>query len=661
MFGTRQVHLDFHTSEHITHIGAAFSKEQFQQALQVGHVNHINVFAKCHHGWSYYPTEVGNVHPHLDFDLLGAQLEACHEIGVAAPIYYTIGWSVHDAETHPEWCVHDRNGAIRSTNIDPNAQPLDPRPGYSWHFMCPSGGYLDLILAQTEEICRRYPVDGFWYDITDGPNCFCDTCMAGMRAEGVDIDDFAQVCAYHLRTWSNMMSQCNQIIHRFHPDARVYYNGTTKLYPDGVRECRESQLYRFNTQQELEDLPTTWGGYDKLPLRSKFFHNLNQDLVAMSGKFHTSWGEFGGFKHPDALRFEAASMMAFGALCNFGDQLHPNGQMDMETYTAIGQAYVYVEAIEAFCINSRPYSKLGLWQTMSEPDDEGINRMLLELQMDYRVVDPDGDLSAYDTIILTGAPGLSREHADKLNAFAQKGGKLLVIGASALNAERDAFLIDIGATYLGPSNYDVDYLVVGDTLGRNLVSSPFLNYEGALRVQPHAQAEVLADIVEPYFSRTYGTYCSHLNTPPQPNTTGHPGAIRNGNIIFLPHALGRIYYQHGARLHRDFFRNALQQLYLQPTVEVDLPSSGRVSVMYQAEHDRYVVHLLYASPIQRGRCLVIEDIVPLHDITLTVRLPQAVQKIYTIPGFENLEPEIVDEAIRVTVPVLNGHQAIVFE
>jgi hypothetical protein len=47
---TRQVHLDFHTSEFIPGIGEKFDKKQFQEALKLGHVNQINIFAKCHHG-----------------------------------------------------------------------------------------------------------------------------------------------------------------------------------------------------------------------------------------------------------------------------------------------------------------------------------------------------------------------------------------------------------------------------------------------------------------------------------------------------------------------------------------------------------------------------------------------------------------------------------
>ena len=71
MLRKRQVHLDFHTSELVPG-GKNFSKKQFQDALKAGHVDSITVFSKCHHGWSYHPTEVNEIHPELDFDLLGA-------------------------------------------------------------------------------------------------------------------------------------------------------------------------------------------------------------------------------------------------------------------------------------------------------------------------------------------------------------------------------------------------------------------------------------------------------------------------------------------------------------------------------------------------------------------------------------------------------------
>jgi hypothetical protein len=36
--------------------------------VKMGHIDSMTIFAKCHHGYSYYPTGVGTVHPHLKFD-----------------------------------------------------------------------------------------------------------------------------------------------------------------------------------------------------------------------------------------------------------------------------------------------------------------------------------------------------------------------------------------------------------------------------------------------------------------------------------------------------------------------------------------------------------------------------------------------------------------
>ena len=124
----RQVHLDFHTSPLMEGIGSQFSRENFQEALKLGHLTSITVFAKCHHGMCYYPTKIGIMHPHLDFDLLGEMLDAAHEIGVKAPIYITAGWSALDAEQHPEWRARRKDGSYSVVNIDPNAALDDPHP-----------------------------------------------------------------------------------------------------------------------------------------------------------------------------------------------------------------------------------------------------------------------------------------------------------------------------------------------------------------------------------------------------------------------------------------------------------------------------------------------------------------------------------------------------
>ena len=663
---SRQIHLDFHTSEHLPDVGSRFDKRQFQAALKLARVTLINIFAKGHHAWSYYPTKIGKPHPTLTIDLLGQQIEACHEIDVKAPIYYTVGWSVTDGEEHPEWCIRNRDGGIAARGWDFDAAPDDPRPYTSWKFMCPSGGYLDLMLAQTEEICQMYKVDGFWYDICNvAPVCYCETCLQGMLSEGIHLDDSEAVFRYSVRKWKYFQAESTRIIHAGFPEATNYYNGTTTLY--NANRNLEFAMHEYNTKQDLEDLPTTWGGYDKFPLRARIFHNTGKPLVAMSGKFHTSWGEFGGFKTGDAMTYEAAAMVANGVSCNFGDQLHPLGEMDLETYRLVGEAFQYAEQIEDYGIGSRPVSNLGLWLSGEQADDEGVSRMLLEIQREFVVVEPDDDLSAYDTIILTGTQCLNETQAQKLNAFAKGGGKLLVLGESALDEMRGAFLLDVGAAYTGPGTYDVDYLVVGDChvtgseLGAGLVVSPFLNYEACLRCELDEGTEVLAAVREPYFSRTYATFCSHRNTPPRPDNAPHPGALRKGSVIFLPHRLGKLYFQEGARVHRILFANALKLLHTEPMVATDMPSVGRLSLLHQPDERRYVAHLLYAPALERGECLVIEDQVPLYDVPLELRVPEEVQRVYLVPGGGELPTERSDGVVRVTVPEVQCHQAVVFE
>ncbi|OPZ29509.1 MAG: hypothetical protein BWZ02_00998 [Lentisphaerae bacterium ADurb.BinA184] len=662
----RQVHLDFHTSEHIPDVGARFSKKQWQQALRLGCVNSINIFAKCHHGWSYYPTQVGHTHPTLRRDLLGEQIAACHEMDVRAPIYFTVGWSANDAETHPEWCVRHADGSIAGVNIDPKATPDTDRPTCSWKFLCPSGGYLELIVAQTTEICRRYAVDGFWYDICSGPVCYCQSCRAGMAAEGVDAGDAAAAAAYNVRKWRRFYTACRQVVEAHHPGAVLYFNGTTHLHI-------LDRLDLDNTQQDLEDLPTTWGGYNRFPLRARFYAREPRPYVAMSGKFHTSWGEFGGFKHPDALRYEAAAMVAYGAGCNFGDQLHPGGEMDLATYRNIGHAFRYVKRIEPYGLGGRPHANLAVWWGLKTatstgafalPDNHhGISEMLLDTQTDYEIADTGDDLTRFDAIILPGAACLDEAAAAQLNAWRKAGGKLLILGEGGLDAAtRSRFLLDVGAEYVGGPRHKIDYLIAGRKLRRGLVESPFLNIHAGIRVRL-TDGVALATVREPYFDRTYGHYCSHMNTPYRLEDAGHPGAWMKAGVVCLANPLGCLYHKEAARLHRELFLNALRLVYPRgrQTLVTDMPSGARVSLVHQPERRRYAAHLLYGPPMPRGRCQVIEDLVPLYDVPVRLRVPESIRKASLPLERKPLRLSRSADAVTVTVPRVQCHQVVLFE
>lgn len=223
---------------------------------------------------------------------------------------------------------------------------------------------------------------------------------------------------------------------------------------------------------ELESLPTGGWGYDHFPISAAFARTLGKPYVGMTGKFHTFWGEYGGYKHPNALRYECALMLAFGGGCSVGDQLDPTGAVDPSTYSIIGQAYREVARKEAWCVGVQAVADIALlspsgharpgetdWISRQHPVDAGCARLLLESHYLFDVVDRFSDFSPYRLLILPDIIRIDAELARRLEDYRAAGGKLLLSGQSGLNPEGSAFALDVGASYQGLSTFNPDYIL----------------------------------------------------------------------------------------------------------------------------------------------------------------------------------------------------------
>lgn len=648
---TRQVHLDFHTSPNIPNIGGNFSRENFQAALKAGNLESITVFAKCHHGYCYYPTKVGTQHPHLDFDLTGAMIDAAHEVGVRAPIYIPMGWSHLDSQTHPEWVSRNADGSEKNTkSYKAITGPDDPMGNLSWQLLCLNEGpYLQHIYDLTEEVCQRYPaVDGLFYDICfNGKSCFCDTCKAGMKKLGMDPESDADAEEYFRQNRIAFMDKCMEIVHKYHPNATVFFNGSA----DVVRP----EYHSHETHFEMEDLPTAWGGYDKFPMRARFFQNTGKAYLGMTGKFHLDWGEFGGYKTKDALKYEIATMAMYGAGASVGDHMHPDGYMEMQTYETIGYAYNYMEKLTPYC-QGKPVTGLGICMSPDTAANEGLCRVLLESRLDFGIVS-DGNFEQYEAVVIPSGVVLQADHLERLQAYLSRGGKLLLMGNALV--KDGAFQVDTGLRYLEPARFDCDYI-------ENLQEDPrlpkaaLLCYEPGCRTE-NRDAQILAEILEPYFSRTFNHFCGHKNTPQDKNAPRTPAIARKGNVVYLAHDLPRQYFAKGALYHKYYFTYALEMLYESPVKAEGLGAQGRCAVIHQPEENRYCFHMTYASPVKRGVAEVIEDILPVYNIACSLETDKKVQKV-CLP-LEGIELPFTQQGGKVsfTLPKLHCHGLVVLE
>ncbi len=659
----RQIHLDFHTSEHCEDVGELFREEDFVAALRAGHVNAVNVFALCHHGWCYYPTEAGRAHPHLGTDLLGRMLSACHEAGIQAVVYVSVGWNERLFREHPEWACRDVEGDFLGPRV---VHPSAPRPFYGWHRMCVNTPYLDgAVLPIVREIAEEYGPAGFWFDITGPVPCACPHCRAGAADTGLDPERPEDLEHYGLRVFKQYLHKTSQAVWENLPEASIYHNSSN----DPLKE--DEELLSCYSHLEIESLPTGFWGYEFFPVAARYWKpRLSEhQVVGMTGKFHTSWGEFGGFKSPVALRYEAARIVAHACLPCVGDQLHPSGAMDPETYRLIGEAYAEVERREPWLVGAHSVADVavlsptlvGSHESSEKARDSefGACQALMEMHVPHVVVDGAAPLEDYRLLVLPDSVRVEDELAHRLSAFQEQGGSLLLSGTSGVDPGGNRFAVDAGAEYLGPSACDVEYVRPCAEILQGLVDSPVLVYQPGARVRT-TDGSVLAETHEPLFNRTYGRFCSHRNSPPRMEPSG-PAVVRKGEVIHVSQRIFRAYRESGALLTRRLVENCLNSVHPDRLVEVDLPSAGEVCVTEQSEPNRLMVHLLYATPLKRGSVRVVEDVVDLFDMEIGLRSERIPTKVYVAPDEQPLEFLREGDRTMCRLPRLSLSAIVAFE
>jgi hypothetical protein len=237
-----------------------------------------------------------------------------------------------------------------------------------------------------------------------------------------------------------------------------------------------------------------------------------------------------------------------------------------------------------------------------------------------------------------------------------------------LNADKSGFALDMGLELLGKSEFDPDYIVPTGAAPTPTVRGPFVIHGGATNVKAAEGYETLAGRRDTYFNRRWDHFCSHQHTPDSSDSP-YPAAVTNGNVAYLAHSIFTAYRQLGQPLYRDLFSDVLKTLLPRPSVETNLPSAGRSSLMSQENQQRSILHLLFAVPQKRGAdstvwassqasVEIIEDLYPLRDIECLIRTSQPVQGVKLVPSEQTLDFTQEEGGVRFTVPELLCHAMV---
>jgi len=646
----RQIHLDFHTSGEIPGVAVDFDAASFAKTFREASVTSVTVFARCHHGYLYYPSKAfpERVHPHLaNKNLLTEQIDALHAEGIKAPVYITVQWDYYTATHHPEWLIRKRGGAHEG---DPFTEP-----GF-YQSLCVNTGYWDFLAEQTRETIGLLGdrLDGFFFDIVTIRPCLCSVCRGLMKERGMDLSDEAAVRGFAVESLHRFKRRMTALVREYNRDCGIFYN-TGHIGP-----CTAASADSY-THFELESLPSGAWGYLHFPVTARYARTHGIDCIGCTGKFHTEWGDFHSLKNLAALEFECFRALSYGFAASIGDQLEPCGTLNPATYRLIGKVYERFARCEEWARPSAAMVEAAVI-TPERIDGEhqipesmnGAAQMLEELAVQFDIITAEADLSRYRLIILPDDLIADTDLQRRLNAYAAAGGAVIACrrgGSDAAGKYPGCF----GAVSDGANADYPDFIMAEGPLANGLErGNEYVIYQQGLRLSP-AGAETVLEARAPYFPRQGDHFCSHRYTP-SANGGAYPAALQNGKVILFAHPLFGQYRHNAPKWCKQLIGNAIGLLLPDRLVRHDGPSTMTVSLLDQPARGRAAAHLLSYVPVRKSATIdIIEERTKLYGVRLKFRLPgREIRSARLVP--ENIPLKL--EGNSVVVPEIDGYAIV---
>ena len=301
--------------------------------------------------------------------------------------------------------------------------------------------------------------------------------------------------------------------------------------------------------------------------------------------------------------------------------------------------------------------------------------MLQEGGHQFDVVDSQSSWDGYRVLILPDGVPLDGYLASKVNDYLAAGGKVIASFESGLKPDLSDFALPawgvrktgegpldsngetVRGRHFGSGDY-VDYLRAEGMLAAGLRRTEYVMYLRGLEIEAGEDGEVLARMVPAYFDRTWQHFCSHRQTPSSGEPAG-PAATRMGDVIYFAHPIFRQYHRNAPRWCKQLLLNALDMLLPDPLLRHSGPTGMLTALNEQPEQSRLVLHLLHYVPERRGLDFdVIEDVLPVYDISVSLKLPGPVTRVRCVPDGEALDFIEDRGRLEFSVPEVKGHQIV---
>ena len=584
--------------------------------------------------FAWYPSELElqAPNPFLDRDLVGEMVDAAHAADIRVIGRYDLSKGTKKAfDAHPDWFCRGLNG-----------EPFEYHGTYQ---ACVNGGW---YRAQALEILRetltRYPLDGLFFNMfgylrTDYSYdnydvCHCDNCRRAFREfSGLDLPRSYDASEPALReyfrfqdtTSQALRAEFRQLIKGIRPDIAISNMG------------KDSDFFRGEVNRRL-DRSREW--IHQSGEQARTFRSMGSNRIRYSSAV-THFVDF-----PWRYASESAPLQSLRLAQQLANGADPHyyfmglpSQPDREPLDEVGRLFKLHEEHESKYADLESLAKVGLYHSarsarFGDPDStrafRGAYQALVDAGIVFDVVhDPramDDDFVAwhqrYDVIVLAGAHCMTEQEARALDAYAEAGGSLVVIGHGGSRDETGSPLttfrlksLPVAGEFTKHESMRGGYMKV-DTANPLGIDTDIVLMDGPYyAVAAKSDATGVHSILLP---QRFGP--PELCYPEPECESDLPGLIRGtfgkGDVVYIPWQVDALYYEHCLSPHRELIAKQVQSM-AGPAVAA-LSAAGRteLTVQRQTTTGGLLIHVVNYSGQTGNGCL---DPLPIHDLVLTLR------------------------------------------
>jgi uncharacterized membrane protein len=662
------------------------------------------IYARCHVGTCYWNSSEGPKHAGLGaHDQIGEICGYLQQAGKHFILYYSTIFDKKLYDAHPDWRIVARGA---------EGHMIGKTSRYKQ--VCPNSPYRAYTVRALEEIAANYPIEGAFLDMTFWTAvCGCDHCQrAWAEASGgktiPDKDwtdpDWKRFVRWRYDVITGFIRDCVAALHKYRPGIVVSYQCPNQIHNGWIMGDDLNAADSGGIPSHDVYYPS---GHIHLSLQPRLFQATSpiHPFDVFISRPVVGLRDMPSMKPYVHMLAETCSVLANGGAIIYIDQIHPDGSLYQDHWgqfkrlnaeIASRQEFTGGEPVPFaavyFSQDTRDFYGQDNFEERYMAEFVGACKALQEEHILFDIVTPRGlaDVGKYKVIVLPNTACLSRGEADILRQFVANGGGLVgTYEVSAGNEWNESYpqpaLGDVfGIRMLGDtSHYSDTYFRVAE--GDHPVADglyrarPITCMERQMLVETTGSAAALGYVVYPYVEWTPDRYVSIHNNPPGVET-GRPAIVANeygkGRAVYFASQVGAMVatwsYWEAKRLLANAVRWAASA---DAPVNVDAPLCIEVTAWDQVQEGRRVIHLVnvqsdigrtvtikggWGQPA-RENLHVIQDILPVHDLTVHFRVPagKQVKQVSLQPAGVVLNVTRDGNCISVAVPKIHIHGAVV--